>query len=434
MSLVLIVNAGVIGGMWLRHGQLADAQGPGAMATALGQLSALYGTYAVLIVILLMSRLSWLERYAGLDRLSGWHRWSGFAATSLLLAHVALTTIGYAQSAHVSIWAQTVDFVSHYPDVLMAFVATGLILAVAASSARAARRRLQRETWYGIHLYAYLAVALAFAHQLAVGSDFTDDPVARLWWIALYAAVFGSIFMWRIALPAAFNVRHRLRVHSVQREGPGVVSIWVTGRDLASIRVRPGQFFMWRTLTRDGWWRPIPLSLSAPPHPEGMRLTVKALGDSSARLQRIAPGTRVIAEGPYGAFTPDRRSGDRTLLIAGGIGVTPLRAMLDELVAGGDDIIFLYRVESKRGAALAGEVEAIAKAYPNVRSHVLVGRDIGDDRTDQLGLPALRTMVPDAHERDVFICGPKPMMHAVMRRLRSLGVPRTRIHHEQFEY
>lgn len=434
MSVVVIVNAAVIGGMWLRHGQLASATGPGALATALGQLSALYGAYAVLIVILLMSRLSWIERYAGLDRLSSWHRWSGFAATTLLLAHVALTTVGYAQSANVSIWAQTVDFVSHYPDVLMAFVATGLIVAVAVTSARAARRRLQRETWYGIHLYAYLAVALAFAHQLAVGSDFTDDPVARLWWIALYVAVFGAVSASRIALPVVFNMHHRLRVHSVRREGPGIVSIWVTGRDMASIAVRPGQFFIWRILTRDGWWRPIPLSLSAPRHPEGLRLTVKELGDGSARLQRIVPGTRLMAEGPYGAFTPERRSGDKTLLIAGGIGVTPLRAMLDELAAGDGDVVFLYRVESKRGAALAGEIEAVASAYPNVRSHLLVGGDIGDDQTDQLGLPALRRMVPDARERDVFICGPKPMMRAVLHRLRVIGVHRSRIHHEQFEY
>ena len=152
------------------------ANGPGGRATAFGQITALIGTYTVLVQLLLMSRVPWIERAIGLDRLAVWHRWLGFATVSLLTAHVVFTTVGYAQGDHVSLWYQTGDFVSHYPDVLMAWVGFALFIAVAVTSVRAARRKLSRETWYFVHLYAYLAIALTFAHQLAVGTDFDSDP------------------------------------------------------------------------------------------------------------------------------------------------------------------------------------------------------------------------------------------------------------------
>ena len=114
---------------------------------------------------------------------------------------------------------------------------------------RVARRKLQRETWYFIHLYAYLAVALSFAHQLAVGNDLDNDRAARVWWIGCTCSSLGAILWWRVIVPVRFNMRHRLRVHKVKHEAPGVVSIHLAGRDLDRIGADPGQFFLWRFLT-----------------------------------------------------------------------------------------------------------------------------------------------------------------------------------------
>ncbi|HTN79622.1 MAG TPA: ferric reductase-like transmembrane domain-containing protein, partial [Acidimicrobiales bacterium] len=246
---VVIANAVVVVGLWLRHGGPALLGTPGGAATAVGQLTGLLGAYVVLIELLLMSRIAWLERSIGFDRLAVWHRWTGFAAVTLLTSHVVFITLGYAASSGQTIVAQTVDFVKHYPDVLMSIVGFALFLAVAITSARAARRRMTREAWYAVHLYAYLAVALSFAHQLAVGTDFSGDRLARVWWIALYLAVFGAIVAWRLARPLWFNARHRLRIHSVRREANGVVSIYLTGARLADMNVAAGQFFLWRFLT-----------------------------------------------------------------------------------------------------------------------------------------------------------------------------------------
>ncbi len=433
VTVVVAANAIAVVGLWIRHGGIANATGPGGTATAVGQLTGLLGAYAVLVELLLMARVAWLERFVGLDNLAVWHRWNGFVAVWLLVAHTVFITIGYAAGNRRSLVGQTLDFVNHYPDVLMAFAALALFLGIAATSMRTARRTLHRETWYLVHLYAYLAVALGFAHQLAVGNDFSSDAVARAWWAVLYATVIASILVWRIGWPLWFNARHRLRVDRVEREAPDVVSIYVTGRDIDRIPARPGQFFIWRFLTPDGWWKAHPFSLSAAPTRHRLRITVKDLGDDTALMQRVRRGTGVFAEGPYGTFTADRRSRRKVLLIAGGIGITPLRALLDALPCEAGDVTLLYRVVDSDDAVFRDELKDLARER-GIEFRLGVGAEIGDDQTDKLGIPALRAMVPDVRDRDCFVCGPPGMIDAVRRRLRLLGVPKAQIHSERFEF
>jgi predicted ferric reductase len=430
---VVVANAVVAVGLWFRHGGLASATGPGATATAVGQITGLLGAYAVLLELLLMARVPWLERYVGLDRLAVWHRWNGFAAVWLLVAHTVFITLGYAAGNRQSLVGQTLDFVNHYPDVLMAFVGLFLFVGVAVASVRMARRTMHRETWYLVHLYAYLAVALGFAHQLAVGNDFSTDALARAWWVALYVAVIVSILAWRVGWPLWFNARHRLRVERVEREAPGVVSIYLTGRRLDRIRARSGQFFLWRFLTADGWWKAHPFSLSAAPTTGRLRITVKDLGDHTAALQHVRRGTGVFAEGPYGTFTAERRTHRKVLLVAGGIGITPLRALLDSFPGDPGDVTLLYRVVDDDDIVFRDELVELAKAR-GIEFRLGVGPEIGDDQTDRLGIPALRAVVPDVRKRDCFVCGPPGLIDAVCRRLALLGVPKQQIHFERFEF
>ncbi len=220
--------------------------------------------------------------------------------------------------------------ITTYPYVLMALVSGGLFALVAITSIKAARRKLAYETWYGLHLYAYLAIALGFLHQLFVGADFMHDQLAAIYWILLYVATVALILAFRIGQPIRTSLRHRLRVANVVQEGPGVVSLYLTGRELGQrLDVRAGQYFLWRFLTPDGWWRSHPYSISAAPNGEWLRITVKDLGDGSRDLARVPVGTRVMVEGPYGILTDVKRTKPGVLLIAGGIGITPLRALLE---------------------------------------------------------------------------------------------------------
>jgi predicted ferric reductase len=417
----------------LGNGGLDNFGHPGGGLIAAGQVTGLIGTYAVLVQLLLMSRIGWLEHHVGFDRLAVWHRWMGFATVILLVGHTVFTTLGYADEGRQSIPTQLGDFIQHYPDVLMSIVGLGLFVAIAVTSVRAARERISRETWYTVHLYAYVAVALSFAQQLAVGTDFRADSLARAWWVALYVAVFGTILAWRVGRPIVFNIRHQLRVDAVRPEADDIVSIYISGRGLGSIGAIPGQFFLWRFLTGTGWAKAHPFSLSARPNDRHLRITVKDVGDDTHRFQRLRPGVRVFAEGPYGTFTAERRTGRRVALIAGGIGITPLRAMLDAIAAEPGEVTLLYRAAYDGDIAFRDELWALARQR-GIKLHALIGPDIGDDQTDQLGIRALRALIPDIAERDVFVCGPPAMVDAVRRRLSALKVPRHRIHFERFAY
>ena len=230
------------------------------------------------------------------------------------------------------------------------------------TSVRASRRRLSYETWYFLHLYAYLAIALAFLHQLFAGADFIHDQLAAIYWISLYVLTAALVLVFRVGQPVATSLRHRLRVSAVVPEAPGVASIYLAGRDLDRLPVRSGQYFVVRFLTRDGWWRGHPYSLSSAPNGSWLRITVKALGDDSSRMQRIPVGTAVFVEGPYGVMTGARRSRRKVTLIAGGIGIAPLRALMESLAARPGDLTLLYRVRNESDIVFRRELDLLAAA------------------------------------------------------------------------
>jgi len=430
---IAIGNGLLIVGMWVRHGGLEQLGSLAGILTATGQLTALSGTYLALLGIILMSRSPWLDQVFGTDRLAWAHRWIGFATVWLIAAHFAFTTMGYAIGIGSSLLDEAVTLITTYPFILLAAVALALFGMLAVTSIRAARRRVGYETWFGLHLYAYLAVALAFAHQLVVGSDFSSDPVARAYWIALYAFTAACVLLFRVGQPLFLSFRHRLRVASVIPEGPGVVSVYVTGRDLDQLAARAGQFFQWRFLGRHGWWRHHPFSLSAAPNGQYLRLTIKDLGEDTRVLQHLRVGTRVLVEGPYGALTGARRTRRRVLLVAGGIGIAPLRALLEELPAGPGDLAMIYRARDPEDLVFREELDVLARLRA-ATVHYVVGRRGRDLPADPLDAHSLGALVPDVHDRDVYLCGPISMMDAVRRSLRSLDVPSRQIHWERFAY
>jgi ferredoxin-NADP reductase len=170
--------------------------------------------------------------------------------------------------------------------------------------------------------------------------------------------------------------------------------------------------------------------------PDGrhLRITVKALGDGSAWLQHVRPGTPVFAEGPYGAFTGARATRRRVLLVAGGVGVTPIRALLEEFAHARADVVVVYRASTPRDAVLAEELRAIAR-WCGARLSVLVGpATMRGPHGLVLGPRHLAALVPDVRRRDAYVCGPPGMTDAVRRTLTQLGVPTARIHTERFAF
>ncbi|MEU2332573.1 ferredoxin reductase family protein [Streptomyces sp. NPDC013172] len=415
---VLAVNAAVVAYFFAQAGFASNA------LIVLGRLFGLYGALVMAFQLVLVARLPWLDRRIGMDRLTSWHRWTGFALLWTLLAHAVFISFGYADGAGVGPVTELFDLARTTEGVLRAVVALGVILVVGAVSARGARRRLAYETWHFIHLYTYVAVVLAFSHQVAVGTTFTAASAATAYWYAVWGVALGALALGRLVLPLWRNRRHQFRVCAVVPESDNVVSVHVTGRDLDKLGAQAGQFFLWRFLTKDRWWQANPFSLSAAPDGRTLRLTAKAAGDGSAALRHLKVGTRVFAEGPYGAFTTLHRQKTESLLIAGGVGVTPIRALLEDLEG---HAVVIYRVGTDRDAVLYDELRDLAVAK-GAELHLVTGPPV----PDKLAARELARLVPDIADRDVFLCGPPPMMNAVLRSLGDLGVPKPQIHFERF--
>ncbi len=313
-------------------------------------------------------------------------------------------------------------------------VIIGSLLIVAVSSIAAVRRRLSYETWYGLHLYAYLGIALAFSHQLVVGADFIGDSVALWFWVSLYVVTFGLLLYYRVLTPIRRSARHRLRVAAVVPEARGVVSIYLAGRDLDELPVHAGQFFHIRFLRRGGWWRPHPFSISAAPDGRSLRVTVKDLGDDSHRMMTMPVGTPVFIEGPYGAFTPQLVERVRVVMFAGGIGVTPLRAILETLPPTRVRATLLYREGDPAELVFRDELTHIA-AWNGADVRFLVGhRGTSRMPIDPLDPARLSQMVPDITDADVLVCGSRSFTQRVLGSLHALGVPSDQIHAERFGY
>ncbi|MFL6076145.1 MAG: ferric reductase-like transmembrane domain-containing protein [Mycobacteriales bacterium] len=426
-----VLAAGAAAVLWLWTAQAEPVRGWAGWLTAGGRILGLLGAYLLLVEVFLMARVPWLDHRLGSDWISSLHRALGEYLICLLLGHAVLITAGYALTDHRNVAAESAHIVLTYQDVLRAAVALGLLCVIGVASARAVRRRLRYPTWHGIHLYAYLALFLAYGHQTAVGADFTTDRAAATVWKLLHVAVGLCVVAFRFGGPVRRAVRHRLHVTHVVPEAEGVVSVYVSGTRMEELRAAPGQYFRWRFLTRDRWWQAHPFSVSGTVWKDGrcwLRITVKALGDDTAGLQRLRPGTRVLVEGPYGAFTPALRRGGKVLLFAGGVGITPLRAMFDVVPP---DTVLLYRASRPGDLALSRELDAYASAG-RLTVHYLLGHR--RTRPDPLDPRRLRRLVPDIADRDVFLCGPPGMVSVARRALRATGVRPSRIHTENFAY
>ncbi len=202
----------------------------------------------------------------------------------------------------------------------------------------------------------------------------------------------------------------------------------LAGRRVDLMRVEAGQYLQWRFLQRGLWWQAHPYSLSAVPSPPYLRITAGVRGDLGPSLAALRPGTRVAIEGPYGAFTDTWRNTPRVLLVGAGLGVTPIRAILEALPAGTDTSV-IVRASRRQDLVLQDELVALVRARSGALHELLGPRD--SVRFDQR---VLRRLVPDVAQRDIYVCGPDGFAEKLVAAARRLGVPEEQIHRESFAF
>jgi len=422
---------------WVADGGLRDLGGWESGLTSIGRVTGLAASVLLLAQVILMARVPVLERAYGQDRLARVHRIVGLTSFNLMVAHVVLITWGYSAGRLLSTPAMLWSLTWTYPGMLLAVAGTLALVMVVVTSLRAARRRLRYESWHLLHLYAYLGVGLALPHQLWTGQQFLDRPGATVFWWTAWAVTAAAVLVFRLGLPLVHNWRHGLRVASVVREGPSLVSVHITGRGLHRLSGHAGRFFIWRFLGLPGWTRAHPYSLSAAPGPHGLRITVQTVGDGSAALATLRPGSRVLIEGPYGRLSDRARTRHRIALIGAGVGLAPLRSLAEGLDYRAGEAIVLERF--RETPLFAGEFDDLTRTR-GLQVVRMPGRRrsadswVGTGYASYDDVQVLLGWIPDVADRDVYVCGPPGWADSLCRAARDAGVPDDQLHVEIFEW
>lgn len=394
----------------------------------LGRSLGIVAAVLMMTQVLLASRAPWVERAIGHDRAIATHTRLGKVAIILMLAHAVILTTASAAYDGRSPAGQFLAWPQYGWFMLFAQIALATFVIVLITSLAAVRLRWPYERWHAVHLLVYVGVAFAVPHQFLEGSTFRTGGLSWWFWAVLWTVSIGSFVVFRLLRPVVLLRRHGLTVESVEPRADGSTTITMTGRDLARLRARAGQFFLWRFLAPGLRGQSHPYSLSAAPG-DWLRITVKASGDGSARVRDLKPGTRVLAEGPLGIFTHASRARGPLVLICAGIGITPVRSMLEEADAA-DDITVVVRARSRAEAPLLDEVEELC-AQRGARLHVLLGSRGGTWGTREQ--PAsIGDLVENPAGADVFICGPRAWALAVEADALAAGVSPDAVHREEF--
>ena len=404
----------------------------------IGQLLGAESILLLSIALVLISTLPWVEVwFDGIDRAAIWHRRVAIAGLVLLAPHILLSSnpeggtalggplgvIGALGLLGLVLWAILPRWRSVVPGPLR-----GLVVAARdAPLIRDVRRVFGGyERWRALHRTTGLFVAAGFLHGALDGSPFDESPALRWSYIAI-GGIGLAFYIYRELLSRYFLSLHDYQVAGVEQIDEGLVEITLApiGRHIDFV---PGQFAMVYIESKDGWHRH-PFTIASAPREGVVRVTVKALGDYTSRLQEILePGMPAVIGGPHGRFNHAKGT-DRQVWIAGGVGVAPFLSWLRSLDGHlPQRVDFFYAADGD--APFAEEIRGIADRHDSLSAHLIDTSTAGRLTTDHV----LATAGGDAGGLSVFMCGPREMLRTFQSQLRVAGVRARNIHREYFDW
>lgn len=405
---------------------LADSTRTGEPFLVELSLAAAMTGFAILALqTALGSRLRLAERPFGLDITLQFHKGMAITACVLLLSHPCLLALNAGSARLFSLqtgWRVNLGKISL---VLL------LLTALAAFCWRLLR--VDYRIWRFAHKGAILAVVFGFIHGLVIGDDIRFWPVRLYWWSLLVLSV--GLFLYRNFLFPLFG-RRRFTVTAVERAALDAWTLTLSPKAGESIfPYHPGQFMFLKLLRKGFRAEEHPFTIASSPAQEGsISATIRESGDFTRTIGKTLVGDTALVEAPFGQFSLAYCRPERFLFIAGGAGITPIMSMLRYLRDTGDTrpATLLYANRDEESIIFRDELEGLPERVKVV--HVLSAPAAGwqGERgfvTRELIKSHAGSMLSDAH---IFLCGPPAMMKSVIRMLRGMGVPGSRIHWERF--
>ena len=393
--------------------------------TGLFALSALVGTFV------LVSRLRALSRATGITALLSAHRALGVLSAVSVLVHIAVVIAANPRNLALLGWVDA-------PPRARAAVGASLALAgVIALGVHRAKVRRDYELWRWAHLVLAVVAAMLSALHVLLIDDLVQDPVMQ-WVLAWLAAALVASLVHRWHGMATRSSEHVVR--EVRLESDSVCTVVLDPRG-APLQFAPGQF-AWLRLSRRGTpdAEEHPFTIASSAESGACEFTVRSTGDFGTMLRRLTPGTPAWIDGPYGSCSVDLlpQPGAGAVMIASGVGITPMMSMLRTLADRRDRRpLLLVRGAREPGELFfRGELAHLATRLDLAVLEVVRRPPPGwTGAAGDVDAPLLQAVLPPAAHRagvDCFVCGPPTFVERVARDLSDLGVPDHRLHTEQF--
>lgn len=298
--------------------------------------------------------------------------------------------------------------------------------------------RLRYELWHLSHIVlALLAIAAGMLHMVGWGF-YLVDPLKRALWIGMTIFWIGLLLYVRLFKPL-FMLRRPYRVAEVRAERGDTTTLVMQPDGHAGFRFKPGQFG-WLTLWASPFritGHPFSFSSSAEAADGRVEMTIRDLGDFTSAVKTVSVGQRVYLDGPYGAFTIGHPT-DMHVLIAGGIGITPMMSMIRTLADRGDrrPLVLLYGSKTWESLTFREELETLKTRLDLKVVYVLSEPPDGwSGESGRINAEVFRRHLPPEYaEHEYFICGPDVMMDAIETALGEMKVPLARYHSERYSF
>ncbi len=391
------------------------------------------GMSVIGIQFALTARIPSLKRPFGSDVVYFFHHQISAVAFGLVVLHIILLIIDDRDTLNL-FRLPTAPIRARFAVVALACLVLLIVLSVLRK-----RLRLEYVAWRITHgLLAMAAAALAMTHMQLVGI-YLASPWKRALWAVYVAVWIGTIAYARIVRPLIMKLRP-YEVECVEQERGGAWSLRLRPVGHRGAAFHPGQF-AWLTVGRSPFAdleHPFSYSSSAS-RPDQPRFTIKALGNFTSTVGAVAEGTRVYVDGPFGAFTIDRRpKANAFVFVAGGVGITPIMSMLESMRDRGDRraSCLLYAARDLDSMTFLEELRALEREIPLTLLLVPMEPPAGwSGHHGRISAQILEKAIPDSYRHggaEVFLCGPLKMMDAVEETLVQLGIPPRCIHTERF--
>ena len=395
-----------------------------------GKVMGLIAACLLLLQIFWSARLTFLDRTFGLNNQYIIHRMLGVVILGLVIVHPVLVQLADDMlfiPFQLRYWPE-------FTGLFLAVLVTGLVLSALWRPALG----IPYHWWRPLHRITGAALmVLLFVHVLNVSETFQAGFPRQ----AAYAAA-GLTILFYISVKAnLWRTRSRSFVlTSIETAGEKAYGLRIKPRSssgrhpLASLDFLPGQFAFVTISSPNISREEHPFTIaSSPTEPEGLQFIIRACGDWTSHVPDLRSGEQVFVDGPYGLFTHLRCAPDQDMImIAGGIGMTPMLSMLRYMADTQDSrrIVLVWSNKTKGHIIYPQEIQALQDRLPQLTTYHVLTAQPGGRRLDQDRLSELLSGC--SHQAAVFVCGPPQMMHAVHNALRGLGFPRPQIFMERF--